>query len=95
MGLPTPSAKHPALNHATPLPLEITMTNRRAHHHLTEAAYILTGILRGCLVVPADGEPDDPRAAVRWHLFQARFARLSDTMPVYQAFPNAVHWAAA
>ena len=58
------------------------MTNRgRAAHHLNMAAQ--TRLF---------GRADDEAEIIRWHLFQARFARLQDVMSPAEAFPNAVHW---
>lgn len=69
------------------------MTNRqRAAYHLDMAA-------QGSLFEATSRMLGIPRNAtdierIRWHLFQARFARLQDVMPVGKAFPDAVIFAA-
>ena len=68
------------------------MTNRqRAAHHLNmatqETMFEATARL---LQIPRS---DASIEKIRWHLFQARFARLIDVMPVDEAFWDADKWA--
>lgn len=69
------------------------MTNKeRAAYHLNIAAQATMFENTSRMLRIPRNEKDIER--IRWHLFQARFARLQDVMPVGKAFPDAVIWAA-
>jgi hypothetical protein len=68
------------------------MTNsQRAAYHLDSAAQLTFWEIAGREI--GISRNPDKIDRIRWHLFQARYARLCDVMSVYEAFYNADKWA--